>query len=179
MNQEARRRGPLVEPRDTRPTLAASGHRQGAVVLRAGDLHVEGAISLMLTHSHQSQAQRRCAFVARFVAQIQKSPATPYAAKRQNGEGGIPTRGTVTRTTVFEFYDSRNGVYHPVSNRGPSSPILRWRSRLVIPGAVLCRVVGLQFGLQIGASFLVGRSKGQRTDAWHPSASTFAFSPIQ
>jgi len=31
------------------------------------------------------------------------------------GEGGIRTRGTVTRTTVFEFYDSRVGACRTVT----------------------------------------------------------------
>jgi hypothetical protein len=58
----------------------------------------------MLTHSRRLQAQRRCAFVARFVAQIQKSPATPYAAKRQNGEGGIRTLETVPTYTSRDLF---------------------------------------------------------------------------
>jgi len=33
------------------------------------------------------------------------------------GEGGIRTHGTVTRTTVFEFYDSRAGAYRLVAKR--------------------------------------------------------------
>ena len=33
------------------------------------------------------------------------------------GEGGIRTHGTVTRTTVFEFYDSRAGAYRFVAMR--------------------------------------------------------------
>jgi hypothetical protein len=32
-----------------------------------------------------------------------------------NGEGGIRTHGTVTRTTVFEFYDSYVGLSRPVA----------------------------------------------------------------
>ena len=31
------------------------------------------------------------------------------------GEGGIRTHGTVTRTTVFEFYDSRADLCFPVA----------------------------------------------------------------
>jgi hypothetical protein len=31
------------------------------------------------------------------------------------GEGGIRTHGTVTRTTVFEFYDYRAGPYRLVA----------------------------------------------------------------
>jgi hypothetical protein len=34
-----------------------------------------------------------------------------------NGEGGIRTHGTVTRTTVFEFYDSHAGACRPVPKR--------------------------------------------------------------
>ena len=33
------------------------------------------------------------------------------------GEGGIRTHGTVTRTTVFEFYDSHAGLCRPVAQR--------------------------------------------------------------
>jgi hypothetical protein len=33
------------------------------------------------------------------------------------GEGGIRTHGTVTRTTVFEFYDSHVGMCRPVPKR--------------------------------------------------------------
>ena len=33
------------------------------------------------------------------------------------GEGGIRTRGTITRTTVFEFYDSHVGLCRLVANR--------------------------------------------------------------
>ena len=33
------------------------------------------------------------------------------------GEGGIRTHGTVTGTTVFEFYDSRAGAYRLVAKR--------------------------------------------------------------
>ena len=32
-----------------------------------------------------------------------KKPATPWFSRDRNGEGGIRTHGTVTRTTVFEF----------------------------------------------------------------------------
>jgi len=64
------------------------------------------------------------------------------------GEGGIRTHGTVTRTTVFEFYDSRVGLSRPVAN------LVLWFANLVstiLPcmlDTVLCRAVGLQFGLQ-------------------------------
>ena len=33
------------------------------------------------------------------------------------GEGGIRTHGTVTRTTVFEFYDSHTGLCRAVVKR--------------------------------------------------------------
>jgi hypothetical protein len=33
------------------------------------------------------------------------------------GEGGIRTHGTVTRTTVFEFYDSDAVAYRAVAKR--------------------------------------------------------------
>jgi len=36
---------------------------------------------------------------------------------RIGGEGGIRTHSTVTRTTVFEFYDSRAGLCGPVTKR--------------------------------------------------------------
>ena len=49
-------------------------------------------------------------------------------------------------TTVFEFYDSHVGLSRPVANRVP------WFANLastILPCiAVLCRAVGLQFGLQ-------------------------------
>ena len=48
---------------------------------------------------------------------MESPPATPYAATGLNGEGGIRTHGTVTRTTVFEFYDSHAGLYRFVAKR--------------------------------------------------------------
>jgi len=43
----------------------------------------------------------------------------PPDSSDQYGEGGIRTHGTVTRTTVFEFYDSHVGLSRPVANRVP------------------------------------------------------------
>jgi len=43
------------------------------------------------------------------------SPATPRVSAYGGGEGGIRTHGTVTRTTVFEFYDSRVGACRTVT----------------------------------------------------------------
>ena len=40
-----------------------------------------------------------------------------YDSTQNGGEGGIRTDGTVTRTTVFEFYDSRAGVCRTVPKR--------------------------------------------------------------
>ena len=47
----------------------------------------------------------------------QKIPAFPWKPTTWNGEGGIRTHGTVTRTTVFEFYDSHADLSHPVPKR--------------------------------------------------------------
>jgi hypothetical protein len=66
----------------------------------------------------------------------------------RGGEGGIRTHGTVTRTTVFEskiLVLIRAALWLSVCS---SSPILPRRCRRVSPDTVLCRVVGLQFGLQ-------------------------------
>ena len=54
------------------------------------------------------------------------------------GEGGIRTHGTVTRTTVFEFYDSRAGVCRTVPNR---AVLLAIFLVTVLPCDVLCRPV--------------------------------------
>ena len=54
------------------------------------------------------------------------------------GEGGIRTHGTVTRTTVFEFYDSRAGVCRTVPNR---AVLLAISLVTVLPCDVLCRLV--------------------------------------
>ena len=78
----------------------------------------------------------------------QKIPAFPWKPTTWNGEGGIRTHGTVTRTTVFEFYDSHADLSHPVPKRVVWFAIPSRRSWLVMPSAVLCRAVGLQFGLQ-------------------------------
>ena len=55
--------------------------------------------------------------VVHFVVQNWQSPAKPCYASSQNGEGGIRTHGTVTRTTVFEFYDSHVGLCRSVAKR--------------------------------------------------------------
>ena len=51
----------------------------------------------------------------------------------ENGEGGIRTHGTVTRTTVFEFYDSHAGACRLVAKRalwfGISPALLSQRGR--------------------------------------------------
>jgi hypothetical protein len=45
------------------------------------------------------------------------SPATPCAASGLNGEGGIRTHGTVTRTTVFETAPSQTEIGGRVNSR--------------------------------------------------------------
>ena len=54
------------------------------------------------------------------------------------GEGGIRTHGTVTRTTVFEFYDSGAAVCRAVANR---AVLLAIFLLTVLPCDVLCRPV--------------------------------------
>src|SRR5215510_11012852 len=49
--------------------------------------------------------------------QIPKKTATPCPSIGPIGEGGIRTHGTVTRTTVFEFYDSYVGPCRSVAKR--------------------------------------------------------------
>jgi hypothetical protein len=43
--------------------------------------------------------------------------ARPISPQKQGTSCGIRTHGTVTRTTVFEFEDSRAGACRPISNR--------------------------------------------------------------
>jgi len=50
------------------------------------------------------EAQPSCV-VDKVEDQTGEKPATPCASRAPIGEGGIRTHGTVTRTTVFEFYD--------------------------------------------------------------------------
>ena len=66
-----------------------------------------------------------------------KRPENPCKSTGVGGEGGIGTHGTVTRTTVFEFYDSRVGLCCSVAKRaflfGISAPtvldcVARYRS---------------------------------------------------
>jgi hypothetical protein len=47
----------------------------------------------------------------------QERAAKPWKPRWYGGEGGIRTHGTVTRTTVFEFYDSRADPYRRVAKR--------------------------------------------------------------
>src|SRR5262245_45868981 len=49
--------------------------------------------------------------------QNRKYPATPWKRPCSGGEGGIRTHSMVTRTMVFEFYDSHVGPCRPVANR--------------------------------------------------------------
>ena len=66
-------------------------------------------------------------------------------AKRIGGEGRIRTHGAGNRTTALEFYDSHADLSHPVLKR------VVWFAipKPMIPlSAMLCRVVGFQFGLQ-------------------------------
>jgi len=61
----------------------------------------------------------------------------------------------VTRTTVFEFYDSRVGECRVVANRDFWLGIWVRRCRLVISNDRQCYSVGLQFGLQKKPSVLI------------------------
>src|SRR5262245_2684516 len=54
---------------------------------------------------------------AHIVPQTTKNAAMPCASTGQIGEGEIRTHGTVTRTTVFEFYDSHVGLCPLVAKR--------------------------------------------------------------
>jgi len=54
--------------------------------------------------------------VDRLVDQIKQKAAKPLFATSPIGEGGIRTHGTVTRTTVFEFYDSHAVLCRAVAN---------------------------------------------------------------
>jgi hypothetical protein len=56
--------------------------------------------------------------VGQFVLQSPRSPAIPCLATGWNGEGGIRTHGTVTRTTVFEFYDPHAAACNLVPKYG-------------------------------------------------------------
>ena len=53
----------------------------------------------------------------RFAVGLQIYRRSPFRAQGNGGEGGIRTHGTVTRTTVFEFYDSHAGLCRPVTKR--------------------------------------------------------------
>ena len=56
-------------------------------------------------------------FVGQFVGHFFRVFYFQRVPGRFGGEGGIRTHGTVTRTTVFEFYDSGAGLYRPVAKR--------------------------------------------------------------
>src|SRR6476660_8521596 len=69
-------------------------------------------------------SQKRCAEMlltphsGRFAAGLQKAAARTSLVLRNWRRGWIRTHGTVTRTTVFEFYDSHVGLCRSVAKRG-------------------------------------------------------------
>jgi hypothetical protein len=56
-----------------------------------------------------------------------------------NGEGGIRTHGTVTRTMAFEFEDSRAGVGRPAAKRASGLTDAIVVNRGLIPAIFLKR----------------------------------------
>ena len=52
-----------------------------------------------------------------FAARLQGDATWHSTSQGVGGEGGIRTHGTVTRTTVFEFYDSHVGPCRAVAKR--------------------------------------------------------------
>jgi len=90
-------------------------------------LQLEGEIGKRSKDGSQTNVLRMKPFVDRFqiaVCSLRLFPAHHWveigptdSQSETGGEGGIRTHGTVTRTTVFEFYDSHAGRYRPVTKR--------------------------------------------------------------